>query len=318
MAHFTHLDAEAILEIAKSYALGILIEWKPIDAGTINSNYQVTTDRGTFFLRVNEGKSLAQVEYEIALVQHWSARGVPAPMPLESSNGKRYLRYRDHYLSVFPWLPGSHVDSNSIRPAHCFALGRTLAGLHIAGLDADASLQVETRYSESHLRELFASFASSQDPQLAQAIEVAGDEFAFLARQEGERSQLERGLIHADLFPDNVLLDGEELLSLLDFEQACRGALLYDLAVCINAWCFAQELVPERYRALVDGYLSGRNLADIDRGALQIELRAAALRFTITRITDVYLQGESAASKDFRRFLMRLCHWRDAPAIEPV
>lgn len=310
MATRTNLDASAIAVIAQHFELGTPSEWSSVAGGTINSNYRIATERGRFFVRVNEGKSLQQVQYELALLEHWSSRGVRAPLPLASDNGLRYLLHEGQYLSAFPWLAGHHVGSRCIAAEHCEELGRALAQLHSAGQGAPPSLHKESRYSEQHLRALYATFARSQDPQLEEAVQIIGDEFRFLELHAKERAGLERGLIHADLFPDNVLLEEGRIVSLLDFEQACSGLLLYDLAVSINAWCFASSLVPERYQAMVASYCKARRIEVPSDAVLNIELRAAALRFVITRITDLYLRGEDAPSKDFRRFLMRLVHWR--------
>ena len=141
----------------------------------------------------------------------------------------------------------------------------------------------------------------------------------MLAARAAEREQAPGGVIHGDLFRDNVLFDGGHLVALLDFEQASRGTWVYDLAVCLNAWCFDDggdgnrprvELVPARARALLGGYQERRALVAAERGLLAVEARAAAARFTITRITDVYLPGVDLPGKDFRRYLCRLEGWQ--------
>ena len=310
MAHFTTLDQSAVEALAAQFELGHLDSWKSIAAGTINSNFRLETSEGLFFLRINEGKSEEQVDYEIAVLQCLVDEGVPTPMPCKEQGGKRYAMLGGKPVSVFAWLPGYHLDSRTIGPDQCRAVGRSLATLHRAGARSATRLMRESRYSLPRLRELFESFSSSTDSKLQEVIATLRAEFSWLDSQRARRDQLTQGLIHADLFPDNVLLLEGEVGALLDFEQACTGALIYDLAVTINAWCFAEVLDAARMRAMVEGYQETQPLAAREMELLGTELRASALRFTITRVTDIYLgpgsEGGGSTGKDFGRFLMRL------------
>lgn len=315
VAHFTHLDDEAVRSLAVEFSLGTLRNWKSIAAGTINSNYRLETSEGTFFLRVNEGKGLPEVALEVAVLTHLVARGITSPLPRQARDGRGFASWQGKFISVFDWLPGSHVDSQSIRNEHCRALGRALAALHLAGDGMDLGSIGSGRYAYEKIRELYASFAENKDPRLQAVIVVLGEELAWLDGQKLVRDAVKQSLIHADLFPDNVLVEEDRIVALLDFEQACVGSPVYDLAVTINAWCFADALEPERVRALLAGYQEQRKLDAAEVAALPVELRAAALRFTVTRITDVYLPSAGRETepmgKDFRRFQMRLQTWRD-------
>ena len=314
MAHFTKLDDDDLRSLAAEFSLGSLRRWKSIAAGTINSNYQLETSEGTFFLRVNEGKGLPEVELEVAVLTHLVAKGIASPLPRQGLSGERFALWRDKYISVFDWLPGSHVDARSIRDEHCRSVGRALAELHQASDGMDISSIGEGRYAYEKIRKLHASFAESKDSKLAAVNALVREEFAWLDSQAAVRGHGRRAVIHADLFPDNVLIEQDQIVAILDFEQACVGSLVYDLAVTINAWCFAEALVPGRLRALVAGYQEQSRLDSAEVAALLVELRAAALRFTVTRITDVYLprsgrEGQQVG-KDFRRFQLRLESWR--------
>lgn len=314
MAHFTRLDEEAVASLSAEFSLGSLVAWKSIAAGTINSNYQVDTSRGRFFLRVNEGKSEKEVRLECDVLTHLVAQGVATPLPIKTKEGEGFARWRDKFISVFDWVPGSHVEGDSISTAHCCAAGRALARLHTAGKSMDLAGVGEGRYSHAKIEKLFESFASDADPALAEVVPLLREEFAWLAQRADVRARAPRSLIHADLFPDNVLVEGTEVVALLDFEQACVGSLVYDLAVAINAWCFSAGLMPKRASALLSGYQETGPLSEEEAAALPVELRAAALRFTVTRITDVFLpsrsKGAEARGKDFRRFQMRLQAWQ--------
>ncbi len=165
-------------------------------------------------------------------------------------------------------------------------------------------------YDDARLRSRFDGFRDRPDAALADAVAVLGDELRWLDDQAAIRSAAARGLIHGDLFRDNVLFDGARLVGVLDFEQASGGSFVYDLAVCINDWAWADGPRRQTARALVAGYDGVRALPPADRAALPVEVRAAAARFTITRITDVHLPGICNPDKNFRDFLARVIHWR--------
>ncbi|HLL23157.1 MAG TPA: phosphotransferase, partial [Kofleriaceae bacterium] len=169
-------------------------------------------------------------------------------------------------------------------------------------------------YDHDHLVARYRRFADTIDPALARAIEVIADELAYLSRGRGLRRRATTGIIHGDLFRDNVLWQGDRLVAILDFEQASGGSLAYDLAVCINDWCWLGAPRFDLVQALLAGYQTRRPLTDGDRAALPVEVRAAAMRFTITRITDVYLARVVNPEKDFRAFLARCEAWR-GPAL---
>jgi homoserine kinase type II len=206
---------------------------------------------------------------------------------------------------LFPWCEGEHLPSRGVDARHAGALGRALAELHLAGRDlADRRAGI---YTATEIARRFAGFAGSSDPALAQAVSILGAE---IARLPAERTaDLPGGLIHQDLFRDNVLFDPSgRVTALLDFEQAVWGGFAYDLAVCLLAWCFEGTGFDwPLAAALVAGYETVRTLEPRERRALPIEARAAAVRFTVTRITDVYLGPPGAPpGKDFRSYLARL------------
>lgn len=318
MAQFTRLDDEDIRHLAEAFALGSVRQWKSIAAGTINSNYKIETDAGSYFLRVNEGKERAEVALEADILQHLATRGIPTPEPVESKEGERFVGYRGKPVSVFEWRAGGHVNAQSIEVEHCASAGRALAALHLAGLDFSSESLGAGRYSYERVKSRLRTIDAGEDPELSTALQRLAAEVAWLDSKKECRAGVPRGLIHADLFPDNVLMEGTQIVALLDFEQACSASLVYDLAVTANAWCFARDFVPERLAALVSGYQEHRCLDSRERAAFWPELRAAALRFTVTRITDVYLparkSGATQGGKDYRRFLMRLECWAQSGA----
>ncbi|MGE0551141.1 MAG: homoserine kinase [Kofleriaceae bacterium] len=313
MGAFTELAAAELAEVAAQFQLGAVTATRSIAAGTINTNFALDTGRGRWFVRVNEHKTEDDVAWESRLVAALAERGVPTPAPITTRDDRPYGVLPGHpgkWISVFPWRPGRHLAPTEVTTAHAAQLGSALAALHVAGGTLPGSWQRTSIYDHDHLVERFSQFAASADPVLAPAIAVIGEELVVAAQASSIRQAATRTIIHGDLFRDNVLWDGDQLAALLDFEQASGGSVAYDLAVCINDWAWADGLRLDVARALIEGYQRIRKLTAGDRAALLIEVRAAATRFTITRITDVYLAGVTNPEKDFRAFLARCDGWR--------
>ncbi len=313
MGTFTVLGATELHELAEVFDLGVVQSSRTIAAGTINSNFELVTDRGRYFLRVNEGKAEVDVAWESRLVAALARANVVTPPPLPARDGNPYAPLSGavtKWVSVFPWRGGSHVAADAVTPTIARTFGAALAALHRAGLELPADWRRRSIYDHDHLVARFAGFERMPDPQLADAQRVLGEELAVAAEAASIRRRATQGIIHGDLFRDNVLWQGEQITAILDFEQASGGSLAYDLAVCINDWCWTGAPRLELATALVAGYQSVRPLTPGDREALPYEIRAAAARFTITRITDVYLARVTNPEKDFRAFLARCDAWR--------
>ena len=314
---FTRLGEADVAEIAVAFDLGSVSSFETIAAGTINSNYALETERGRWFVRVNEGKSEVDVAWEARLVGALAAGGVVTPAPIVARDGRPYAPLasaRGKWVSVFPWRSGTHLAPHEVTAERASELGAALAQLHEVGRDLPASWRRGSIYDHDHLVGRFKRFEHAMDPQLARAIEVIGEELAVASAAHAIRARATTGIIHGDLFRDNVLWQDGRLVAILDFEQASGGSLAYDLAVCINDWCWVDGPRFDLISALVQGYQTRRPLGDGDRAALPIEVRAAAMRFTITRITDVYLARVDNREKDFRAFLARSEAWR-GPAL---
>ena len=317
MGVFTRLGDSDLVAIADAFELGGVQRHEAIAAGTINSNFIVETERGRWFVRVNEGKSEVDVAWEARLVAELAAGGVVTPAPIAARDGRPYAPLADargKWVSVFPWRPGRHLAPAEVTTERAAELGAALASLHVVGLELPAAWRRGSIYDHDHLVGRFKRFEGVLDPELARAIEVIGEELAYASQMHATRTRATPGIIHGDLFRDNVLWQDGRLVAILDFEQASGGSLAYDLAVCINDWCWDGGPRFDRVGALLQGYQTRRPLGDGDRAALPIEVRAAAVRFTITRITDVYLARVDNPEKDFRAFLARSETWR-GPAL---
>ncbi len=310
VALFTRLGDDELAALAAAFGLGAVRGARPIAAGTINSNFAVETERGPWFVRINEGKAEADVAWEAQLVTALAAGGVVTPPPIVAGDGRPYAPLGAKWVSVFPWRAGRHLAPAEVTPEIAGAFGAALARLHLAGLELDVRWRRRSRYDHDHLIARHAGFAGSADPELTRAIAVLGEELAVASAAAALRARATQGIIHGDLFRDNVLWDAGRLAAILDFEQASGGSLAYDLAVCLNDWCWTDGPRQDLAGALLAGYQRVRPLTAADRDALPIEVRAAAARFTITRITDVYLARVDNPEKDFRAFLARCDAWR--------
>lgn len=315
MAPFTLLSSADAGIVAAAFDLGSVESFRHIPAGTINSNYLLVADGERWFLRVNEGKSEADVRYEAGLVAALADRGVTTPVPRTGRTGQPYAVHAGRFVSLFPWVEGSHREADEVTSGDAAAVGAELARLHRAGAELAQSYPRDGIYTFERICERYRGFADSDDRSLAEAIAVVGDEIAWQTERAPIRREAPVGIIHGDLFRDNVLLDAGGRVAFIDFEQASLGSLVYDLAVCINAWCYTDEIVLGRVQAMVEGYQRVRRLEPAEVAALDVELRRAAMRFTVTRITDVHLPATGQPGKDFRRYLDRLRRWR---ALDPA
>lgn len=308
MGLFTRLDAAALAEIAARFRLGPVESTEGIAAGTVNSNYLVRAGGATWFVRVNEGKSEEDVAYEAELVAHLAAAGVPTPRAAPADDGRGWARVSAGLVTVFPWIAGAHRRAGELGAADAAAAGRALGALHLAGRAFPR--RRASQYAFERIVERWHGLPKGAGGELGAAIADTGRELEELARLAGRRAALPGGVIHGDLFPDNVLFDGPKLVALLDFEQASDGTFGYDLAVCLCAWCYGDDFDPARAAALCAGYQEVRPLEPAERAGLWVESRAAAARFTVTRITDVHLNAATTdvvrATKDYRRYHARL------------
>ena len=317
MGVFTRLDGGELTEVAGAFELGTVRRHATIAAGTINSNFDLETEKGRYFVRVNEGKAEVDVGWEARLVASLAEHGVVTPPPVVARDGRPYAPLaseRGKWVSVFPWRGGVHLAPGDVTAETAGKLGEALARLHVAGLALPTSWRRGSIYDHEHLIARYDRIGSSLDPALRHAIAILGDELAISSDASVVRRRATQGLIHGDLFRDNVLWEGGAITAILDFEQASGGSLAYDLAVCINDWCWTAQPEIGLAAALLAGYQQVRPLSAGDREALPIEVRAAATRFTITRITDVYLARVPNPEKDFRAFLARVEAWR-GPAL---
>jgi homoserine kinase type II len=283
MAVYTEVSDEALDAFLSDYDLGSVSSFKGIAEGVENSNFLMHTQSGPFFLtlyekRVNE----ADLPFFIGLMEHLAKRGVNCPQPVRNRKGDALGRLADRPAAIVTFLEGLWIRRPSAR--HCASVGEALGRMHKAGLDFD--LQRRNALSIGGWPALFeAAQTRANEVAPGLAAEAASE---LTALQEIWPGDLPGGVIHADLFPDNVFFLGDQLSGLIDFYFACNDALAYDLAIALNAWCFEPDgsFNITKGMALINGYERVRRLSDREIAALPILARGAALRFMLTRLVD--------------------------------
>jgi homoserine kinase type II len=283
VAVYTDVAVEELQTFLIDYDLGEVLAYKGIAEGVENSNFLLHTTRGYFILTLYEKRVAAHdLPFFLALMEHLHARGLTCPQPVRNRKGETLGELARRPAALVTFLDGMWVRRPS--PAHCAAVGDALARLHLAG--ADFKMTRKNALSVPGWRPLYAAageLADSVQRDLGRAIAAELDH----CEKDWPRD-LPSGVIHADLFPDNVFFLGNQLSGLIDFYFACTDALAYDIAICLNAWCFEPDhsFNVTKGRALLQAYGKARPLAPAERAALPLLARGAALRFLLTRLVD--------------------------------
>ena len=314
MAVYTQVDEAELIAFLEGYDIGRLLSCKGIAEGVENSNYFLHTDAGSFILTLYE-KRVAETDlpFFLGLMEHLARRGVTCPQPVKNRAGAALGRLSGRPAVIVTFLDGYAIHHPEAE--HCAALGEALAQLHLAG-DGFAMTRANT-LSVAGWRPLFAPFAARAGEVAEDLRDIVETELAHL-ESKWPRA-LPVGVIHADLFPDNVFFLGDRISGLIDFYFACTDALAYDLAICLNAWCFdaAHMYRPERGAALLAAYQRLRPLSPAEIDAFPLLARGAALRFLLTRYVD-WLNvppGALVRPKDPREYLAKLRFHRSVKSV---
>ncbi len=291
MAVYTHLGLEEILDFLNRYDLEPLTAFHGIREGVENTNYLLVTERRRLILTIYEKRVAPEdLPFFLGLMDHLAGKGFPCPVPLRDREGRALQRIHGKPAAIVTFLEGR--SPRRITRERCNALGRILARLHLDGLDFD--IRRENGLAVPALRPLFESSAARADEVEPGLGEELARELETL--EQNWPGGLPAGVIHADLFPDNVFFERDEVTGVIDFYFACNDLLAYDLAICMNAWCFEQfaEFNITKARALLRGYRQVRSLSAAELEALPILARGAAMRFLLTRLHDWLHQVEGA------------------------
>ncbi len=303
LATLTPLTLDEARTLGALYGLDVA-SMEPIPAGSVNTNVALSLRNGQkVFLRIYEEQGHEGAAVEAKLLTHLGGRGVKTAMPIARADGAGFLAsHRGKPTSVFPWAFGESLCQARVTGEGAFAVGAALAQVHAAGASFEGAGQ--SRFGPADLRKRITAVL---------ALDLPGDLRAATERLSQRllpyeaRAPRVHGLIHGDLFRDNVLWHEGEISALLDFESASLGSRPFDVMVTALAWCFGDRLDMGLMRALVDGYTSVRPLPEGEAAALYDEGVLAAVRFSVTRITDFELRPRGVGLfKDYRRFLARL------------
>lgn len=297
------------LELGEARRLGVLFgvdvsTVEPLAAGSVNSNFRIRDRAGrSYFARIYEEQGMAGAEAELCLLGELSRAGVPTTSPLRCVSGALAAVTQEKPFAMYPWIDGETICAKQVTPRHCRAVGSALAGIHAASRSVTALSAGRFRVEDLGAR---LERIEMDAPEHGDAVRFIRRRLAHYA---GRRNPgLPAGVVHGDLFRDNVLWHGDAIVALVDFESASTGPLVFDVMVTLEAWCYSDAFDPDRVDAFLAGYEEKRSLSPEESEAMIVEGAIAALRFATTRITDFSMRtppGQTPA-RDYRRFLARL------------
>lgn len=305
MAVYTDVPDEELKAFIAEYAIGEVVSCKGIAEGVENSNYLLRTESAAYILTIYEKRvDPADLPFFLALMEHLAEQGIACPTPIHGKDGRALRRLCGKPAAIVSFLDG--LWPRRIHPFHCAGVGGALARLHQAS--ASFAQSRINNLSLSGWEELYRSCAPRADTVKAGLADELKGEIEALKRLWPKG--LPQGVIHADLFPDNVFFRGEAVSGIIDFYFACTDFFAYDLAICLNAWCFESDgsFNVTKARAMLAQYRAGRALAPTEIAALPVLARGGALRFLLTRLYDRlnHTEGALVKPKDPLEYLQKL------------
>jgi homoserine kinase type II len=285
MSVYTLIEPHELKDFLNHYNLGDLIEYNGINAGIENTNYFVTTSSGEFVLTLFEQLTAEELPYFLKLMAYLAEHNIPSAHPIADNNGEYLRELKGKPAALVERLSGTNVKQANI--SQCREIGKALANLHLISPDFP-----DYRSNQRGLdwwkitAERVLPFMTTADAKLLKA------ELEF--QQNSQLVELPTGVIHADLFRDNALFEGDKLSGIIDFYYACNDILIYDLAVTVNDWCVQADgrLDTKRVNALLESYMEQRPLSELELETWSTMLRAAALRFWLSRLQDLHFPRE--------------------------
>ena len=305
MAVYTKVSGTDASDFLNAYDLGDLRTLTGIKRGVENTNYILTTTKGRYILTLYEKRTREEdLPFFLSLLEHLATTGVPCPLPMKMKNGGALARLLGRPAAIVSFLEGEPVARST--PDDCAELGLALATMHNAA-SSYRLLQRPNALSLAAWNTLLAANEARADEVMSGLGALLRKELDYLRSRWPK--DLPRGIIHADLFPDNVFFDAAKLCGLIDFYFACNDFLAYDLAICLNAWCFENSVAFNitKARALLKGYQQARKLTPKEISMLPLLARGAAVRFLLTRLNDWLNQvpGALVKAKDPLEYLTR-------------
>ncbi len=301
MSVYTTIDENELKSFLANYNVGELVDYQGISDGIENTNYFVNTSNGRFVLTIFEHHTFEEMQYYLNLMHHLADHKVPSANPVADEQGRYLSHFKDKPIALVERLNGGSIIKTSVN--HCQQLGTAMGKMHTAGLSFEA--RQENPRGPAWCQQTALKLIEKLSPDEQNMLDA---EVHF--QKEKRHADLPRGMIHADLFRDNALWDGDNFSGIIDFYYSCDDVLLYDLAVTANDWCLNDDLSLNRDKvvALLNHYNQHRPLNDTEQKYWPAMLRAGALRFWLSRLHDKHFprDGELVHTKNpdaFREIL---------------
>jgi len=296
MAVHTELSEANINMILKNYQLGELIKFTGIREGIENTNYLLRTKDKNFIITIFEKRvDIKQIPFYFEVMTNSHSKGIHCPVPIKDKNGELVNKVKNKKMAIFGFLEGN--SKKKWNEDDCFMVGQKLAQFHIANINN--KLKAKNNFSLNFWKKIYLNCLNKFNTVIPNSLDIISDEIDFISFNWPKN--LPEGVIHADLFPDNVFFKEQKISGFLDFYFSCCDFLSYDLAITINAWCFYQYKFKENFfLSLISGYQSVRKLKTNEVNNINILLRGASLRFLFTRVYDSLNsnEGEFLKKKD--------------------
>ena len=306
MAVYTQISIDELNVFLSKYNIDNINEFSGIKGGTSNSNYLLTADNKKFILTIFEERTNQEnLPFYFDLMNHLNAHDIKCPEVIKDKQGNFSNSIKQKHAVITSFLTGSSLEK--IKPIHCSNLGLTIAKMHNASKKLNIKRENELGFDKlGIIIEKLKTYKKHIDDEKLKFIE---DEFLFLSREINK--DLPSGIIHADLFPDNIFFEENNLTGIIDFYFSCNDFYAYEIAICLNAWCFEDsnnEFNPTKAKYLLGSYNQERKFSNEEVEALPLLARASALRYLLTRLLDFYSHEDSdlILKKDPNEYISKL------------
>ena len=306
MAVYTQISIDELNHFLSKYNIDNINEFSGIKGGTSNSNYLLTADNKKFILTIFEERTNQEnLPFYFDLMNHLNAHDIKCPEVIKDKQGNFSNSIKQKHAVITSFLTGSSLEK--IKPIHCSNLGLTIAKMHNASEKLNIKRENELGFDKlGIIIEKLKTYKKHIDDEKLKFIE---DEFLFLSREISK--DLPSGIIHADLFPDNIFFEENNLTGIIDFYFSCNDFYAYEIAICLNAWCFEDsnnEFNPTKAKYLLGSYNQERKFSNEEVEALPLLARASALRYLLTRLLDFYSHEDSdlILKKDPNEYISKL------------
>ena len=306
MAVYTQISIDELNVFLSKYNIDNINEFSGIKGGTSNSNYLLTADNKKFILTIFEERTNQEnLPFYFDLMNHLNAHDIKCPEVIKDKQGNFSNSIKQKHAVITSFLTGSSLEK--IKPIHCSNLGLTIAKMHNASEKLNIKRENELGFEKlGIIIEKLKTYKKRIDDEKLKFIE---DEFLFLSREISK--DLPSGIIHADLFPDNIFFEENNLTGIIDFYFSCNDFYAYEIAICLNAWCFEDsnnEFNPTKAKYLLGSYNQERKFSNEEVEALPLLARASALRYLLTRLLDFYSHEDSdlILKKDPNEYISKL------------